>query len=151
MNLNPVVRHSRLAMLGVEEPDPNDLHDAIAWDAAERAACIVVRTSERRSRRAQGVGNLRDDRDGVDVEIAEHEVDVEIVLFGKDPRDASPNQDACEFDWCDALVALEGTVWTRNARELGDARGSRDGVHASGVAVGERFDGPALDAAAGLC
>ena len=74
MNLNPVRRHSALAVQGVEEPQSNDLDDGVSRHRAKCLSSLLVHRRERVPERAAGMRNLRYKRRLIDFEIPNDDV-----------------------------------------------------------------------------
>ncbi len=83
MNLEPIRRHSALAVQRVEEPQSNDLDDGVARHRAKRPSSLFEHTLETLvAERAARIRNLSHQHRSIDLEIANDDVDVGVVSCG---------------------------------------------------------------------
>ena len=98
MNLNPVRRHSALAVQGVEEPQSNDLDDGVPRHSAKCFSSLLVQRRERVPDRAVGMGDLRYKHRLIDFEIANDEVDIGVLVLRERRDKSSAQKEGLELD-----------------------------------------------------
>ena len=145
MNLQPIRRHSALAVLRVKEAESYDLDDGVAWHRAKRLSSLFKHTRETCvSDHAARVRYLRDNSRRIDFKITNDQVDVGVVAL-RERRDKSRAQDeGLELDAGDSAPLRKPSLRARDCGQFRDRNGDGNRIDLRRIIIGPDLHRPSL-------